>query len=53
MASTAAPTKQRAIPMPPRDPRLLELVQDYPLTTAWALFIMYVSLVLAVVEALS
>jgi hypothetical protein len=39
--------------MPPRDPRLLELVHDYPLTTAWALVVMYVSLVLAVVEAVA
>lgn len=52
--ASIAPTKQRAIPMQPRDPRLFELlVHDYPLTTAWAGLVMYVSLILAVLEAVS
>lgn len=52
MASTA-PTRQRATPMPRRDPRLLEVVHDYPMTIIYLLLVAWVTLILAVVEALS
>lgn len=39
--------------MPRRDPRIFEVVHDYPLTTAWAFLALYVTLILAVVEGLS